>query len=61
MRLNWIVRAALVSAIAVFVVGGLGSSCYAATAGGYSVTQLPTLGGAQDFANWINDRGWVAA
>ncbi len=26
----------------------------------YTVHQLPTLGGSEDFANWINDRGWVA-
>ena len=24
------------------------------------IVQLPTLGGLSDFANWINDRGWVA-
>jgi probable HAF family extracellular repeat protein len=26
----------------------------------YRLVALPTLGGSQDFANWINDRGWVA-
>ena len=26
----------------------------------YNVLELPTLGGSEDFANWINDRGWVA-
>jgi probable HAF family extracellular repeat protein len=26
----------------------------------YRIVQLPTLGGLEDFANWINDRGWVA-
>jgi probable HAF family extracellular repeat protein len=26
----------------------------------YNIVQLPTLGGTQDFANWINDGGWVA-
>jgi len=26
----------------------------------YKIVQLPTLGGLEDFANWINDRGWVA-
>jgi probable HAF family extracellular repeat protein len=26
----------------------------------YRLVELPTLGGSQDFANWINDRGWVA-
>jgi probable HAF family extracellular repeat protein len=25
----------------------------------YRLVELPTLGGAQDFANFINDRGWV--
>lgn len=25
----------------------------------YRIVQLPTLGGSEDFANWINDRGWV--
>lgn len=26
----------------------------------YKIVQLPTLGGVVAFANWINDRGWVA-
>lgn len=26
----------------------------------YRIVPLPTLGGSEDFANWINDRGWVA-
>jgi probable HAF family extracellular repeat protein len=26
----------------------------------YRIVQLPTLGGSEAFANWINDRGWVA-
>jgi probable HAF family extracellular repeat protein len=30
------------------------------TAVHYRIVQLPTLGGSEDFANWINDRGWVA-
>lgn len=25
----------------------------------YRIVQLPTLGGSEAFANWINDRGWV--
>jgi probable HAF family extracellular repeat protein len=27
---------------------------------GYRLIELPTLGGAEAFANWINDAGWVA-
>lgn len=31
-----------------------------AEASTYRVVRLPTLGGLEDFSNWINDRGWVA-
>jgi probable HAF family extracellular repeat protein len=64
--------ALLASALVLAIVGGIGSVAAAVAsptkqiaAGArepvnYRLVELPTLGGSQDFANWINDRGWVA-
>jgi len=69
---RWLPTAGLILATAVAITLGYGTSSIAASftspmrqlAGrnepvNYRLVELPTLGGAQDFANFINDRGWV--
>lgn len=71
MYMRWL-TADLILATVVAITLGYGTSSIAATftspmrplAGryepvNYRLVELPTLGGAQDFANFINDRGWV--
>ena len=74
MQTRWLSIAGALLGSAIIVTIGNGSGSLAATVPppihymalgtrepvNYRLVELPTLGGSQDFANWINDRGWVA-